>query len=265
MKRHRVRLRSKVRSRRLARLGAFLLAGGAALGAMTLLKPAISAPLRAKPLALPLPEAARVDSLAVRGVPDPLARMLETSLAFVPGQRWGPLKPARAAAALRESYACLREVRARRSWSRRSVAFEAVLREPVARTVRAGRRAGYIDKDGALFTDPAGLFDGADLPEVDIGAYGGALGQLSRFLAELARPGALPAPLARLRFTDASDGWSATLADGTALSWGDLEWTEQKLSRLREVLSDAASRFGGAAAADLRSFEDGRILVRPRG
>jgi hypothetical protein len=85
---------------------------------------------------------------------------------------------------------------------------------------------------------------------------------LAEFMETVRAPGSLPAGLERLRFEPEDDGWIAALSDGTALFWGDLRWTRQKIERLKEVLEDAKPRFGKVNAVDLRYFADGKILVR---
>ena len=65
-----------------------------------------------------------------------------------------------------------------------------------------------------------------------------------------------------MRFISSQEGWRATLEDGTSVQWGALNWTGEKLSRLREVMEDARGRGLERVSADLRYFEDGKILLR---
>jgi hypothetical protein len=103
-------------------------------------------------------------------------------------------------------------------------------------------------------------------PRLDLsGADHEALKALAAFLPQALRPGALDSRLEAMRFISAEDGWQARLSDGTVALWGDLRFTRQKLARLREVRALAREEFGGALAADLRYFEDGRLLIRPAG
>ena len=88
------------------------------------------------------------------------------------------------------------------------------------------------------------------------------LALLPALLAGLSRDADLPAPLARVGFRDAYEGWEVAFADGTVVLWGGLDWTREKLSRLREVLSDGRAE-AAPVLADLRFFEDGRVLLRP--
>ncbi len=103
------------------------------------------------------------------------------------------------------------------------------------------------------------------MPELELDRLpaGRDLAEVSRLLEAARRPQALPSRLARLGF-EPGEGWTAVLADGTRLRWGRMRWTEEKLLRLREVLEDAVPRFGSELGLDLRYFEQGRIIVRPR-
>jgi hypothetical protein len=47
------------------------------------------------------------------------------------------------------------------------------------------------------------------------------------------------------------------------VQWGRLEFTAEKLSRLAEALADAKRREDVPYSADLRWFEDGKVLLRP--
>ena len=266
MKRHRVRLRPKARHRRFRLAGVF--AGVLALAAAGLLL------VRAKPWTrfnFPafsisiLPRFARVESVSVLGAPPALERGLLAALDWKAGERWGPVQPYCVARRLREAYPCVRDIAVRRSWLSRSVLFDVALREPVAALYRSGRLLGYLGREGEAFEAPAGIY-AQPLPVTDVTLLpaGTPLGELARLIETAGIPEALPAKLLTLRYDPAEEGWTAGLADGTALKWGALDWTEEKLERLREVFADALPRFGPLLAADLRHFEDGKILVRPR-
>ena len=130
---------------------------------------------------------------------------------------------------------------------------------------RAGRPAGFLDEEGAAFEAPAELY-----PEVRLSVEAGdaaaaQLKGLPALLEQLSRDADLPAPLAQVSFRSSYEGWEVALQNGTEVLWGGLDWTREKLARLHEALSDA--RGGSAAAApmlaDLRYFEDGRVLLKP--
>ena len=102
----------------------------------------------------------------------------------------------------------------------------------------------------------------AELPSIELA---GATSQ-EKAAAAKALTGMLQGPLAGnleslARGGSSEEGWEAKLKDGTRVLWGDLRWTDEKSARLREVLDDAGAP-GKRLTADLRHFEDGRILVR---
>lgn len=57
------------------------------------------------------------------------------------------------------------------------------------------------------------------------------------------------------------------LSDGTKIAWGKLdeELFEQKFERLQIVYRDATKRFKNLRYVNVRYWQDGRILIRPRG
>jgi hypothetical protein len=66
---------------------------------------------------------------------------------------------------------------------------------------------------------------------------------------------------------DLSETMALTLKTGTVVIWGTLETepTLYKAQALLRVLDDAHQNLGGASRADLRFFEQGRIIVLPKG
>lgn len=57
------------------------------------------------------------------------------------------------------------------------------------------------------------------------------------------------------------------LSDGTKIAWGKLDegHFEQKFERLQIVYRDATKRFKNLRYVNVRYWQDGRILIRPRG
>ena len=265
MKRQRVKLRPKARSARRDNAGrAAILIGAAGLAAVL----AAARPFERLRLPKvgwgPFARALAVDSVTVEGVPPELAADLASAAAEGVGPAWGPFEPDRRAKALVERYAWLEQVSAGRSWTGRAVRFLAVPRAAAAVVpVKAG--TSYLGEDGRLFAAPAAAVPTAGLPRVELGAFpaGGELKELSRLVLAAGADGALPAKPLVYAYDARERGWTVTLEDKTTLSWGTLEWTEEKLARLREVLADASGRVPSGFTADLRYFEDGRILVRP--
>ena len=264
-KRPRVRLRPKVRSKRrsVARIGFAVLFFAASVSAFVWFRPwqAWSSPSLES---VPGSELIRVRSIRVAGVPDDYAAKMLDRIDWRPGSYWGPRRPTKEARSLLEEFPSLKTVRVTRSWSRKSVVFEARLREPVA-AVAGGTEERMLDGSGVIFSAPEGILSREGLPEVELDGVpeGFDLEPLARLIGVGRKPGALPAPLIGVRFVSEEAGWEGFLADGTFLEWGRLEWTGPKLRRLRQVLEDAGPRLEGTLTADLKHFEDGKILIRP--
>ncbi len=208
-----------------------------------------------------LPEAASVEVLSVTGAPEPLEDAIRGMVGWTSGDRWGLLRTRKVRRRLAERFGCLERVRSDRSWRRRTVRFDVTVRRPIARILGGG----YLGEAGRRFAAPAGVYAGVDVPELELNRLPSEkdLANVSRMLEAARRPEALPSAIARLSF-EPEEGWIAVLADGTRLLWGRMKWTEEKLLRLREVLEDAVPRFGSELGLDLRYFEQGRIIVRPR-
>ncbi len=199
----------------------------------------------------------RIESVSVEGAPAPLDAELAAFLRDAPGD------PAQRSAALRLRWPCLKSVTASRDWLKKSVRFKVELHQAVARAEHPGRPAGFLSETGEVFAADAALYPDARIL-VDAGSADRVqLERLAQTLEAVGRARSLPSPLAAMRFVSAADGWEARLQDGTAVLWGELGWTEEKLVRLREVLADARERFAGTLSADLRYFEDGKVLLKP--
>ncbi len=214
---------------------------------------------------MPGSEMIRVRSIRVTGVSDDFASVLIDRIDWRPDTFWGPRRPAKEARSLLNEFPSLKTVRVTRSWRRKSVVFEVRLREPVA--VISGKPVGrMLDASGVVFSAPKGVLSGEGLAEVELDGLpeGFDLEPLARLIGAGRKSGALPTPLMAVRFVSEDAGWEGFLADGTFLEWGRLEWTGSKLSRLRQVLEDAGPRLEGTLTADLKHFEDGKILIRPR-
>ncbi|TBR24208.1 hypothetical protein EPO15_04455 [bacterium] len=265
MKRHRVRLRPKARSARRESVGrAAVVIGAAGLAAVL----ATARPFERVRLPRvgwgPLARALTVEQVTVEGVPPELAAELALAASDGVGAAWGPFEPDRRAKALLARYPWLEQVSPGRSWTGKTVRFLAVPRGAAAVVpVKAG--TSYLAEDGNLFAAPAAVVAAAGLPRVELGAFpaGGDLKDLAGLIRAAGAEGALPSKPLSYAYDARERGWTVALEDGTRLSWGAADWTDEKLGRLREVLADAAGRLPKGFTADLRYFEDGRILVRP--
>ena len=149
------------------------------------------------------------------------------------------------------------------NWTQKTATLTLVVRRAVAAATRRGKPAGFLGDDGSVFAAPQGAFMLTG-PTVEVsGASPGELSALAREWPALAAAGAFPAALTRMTYGSPENGWEASLDDGTKVQWGHLEWTREKLSRLSQAVADARSKEPGAFSADLRWFEDGKVLLRP--
>jgi hypothetical protein len=208
--------------------------------------------------ALPALSGAPADAF-VDGVPEPFRVAAQAAADAVNGSA------GEKAAAIKGRFPCVADVGVRRSWGDKRTTLTPVLRRAVAPAVRRGRPAGFLGDDGSVFPAPEGVYalSGAI---VDVGDSDESERRaLAREWPALTAPDSFPSPLVGMTFVSSADGWQARLADGTTALWGRLEWTKDKLARLGEALKDARVKDGGAFAADLRWFEDGKVLLRPAG
>lgn len=206
-----------------------------------------------------LPLASSAESALVDGVSEPFRSLAQAAVDAVPGSA------GEKAEALQRKFPCIADVSVRRPWGERRATLVPVLRRAVAAALRRGKRAGYLGEGGVVFEAPDGVFAFSG-PAVDVAdASEGELAALAREWPALSASESFPSPLSLLAYRSAEDGWQARLADGTTILWGRLDWTKEKLARLSEALDDARAKAPGAFAADLRFFEDGKVLLKPIG
>ncbi|MBI5595223.1 MAG: cell division protein FtsQ [Elusimicrobia bacterium] len=269
MKRHRVRLRPKARAARRGTVGKAA-GAGAVLAALALTMAArpwerVSLPRVGWG---PLERAFSVEAVEFEGVPEGVARELEAAVGFTPGSAWSPVEAQRQSERLVERYAWIEQAAPVRSWLGKRVRFVVVPRGAVA-AVTAPRRSGdgtaWLGEDGKVFSAPVGIVAGEGLPRVALAGWpeGADLAPTAALVRAVAAQQGFPAAAAAYSYDARERGWKVELADGTRILWGGTDWTGEKLSRLREVFADALPRLGPGFTADLRYFEDGRILVRP--
>jgi hypothetical protein len=210
---------------------------------------------------LPLAASAAPDAV-VDGVAEPFRSLAQAAADAVGGSA------GEKAAALKEKFPCVADVRVRRAWGEKRSTLTPILRRAAAPALRRGRPVGFLGDDGATFAAPEGVYEFSG-PSVDVADAGEAeLKALAREWPALSDAGAFPAPLSRMAYVSGPSAdayWEARLTDGTTVAWGRLDWTKEKLARLREALADARGKAPGAFAADLRWFEDGKVLLKPLG
>ena len=211
---------------------------------------------------LPLSASAAPDAAVVDGVAEPF-RSLAQAAADAAGGSAGEK-----AAALKEKFPCVADVSVRRAWGEKRSTLTPVLRRAAAPALRRGRPVGFLGDDGATFAAPEGVYQFSG-PSVDVADAGAPeLMALAREWPALSAADAFPAPLSQMAYISAGSEdayWEARLTDGTTVVWGRLDWTKEKLARLREALADARGKAPGGFAADLRWFEDGKVLLKPLG
>ena len=143
-------------------------------------------------------------------------------------------------------------------------ALDARRLKAVARVFKKGRPLGALSGSGLIFGLGAKEAKISEiLPAVEIeGAGPSELKKCAEFFAAVSRAEISGPAIERLRYVSAQQGWQARLLDGTTVLWGTLDWTQEKLSRLSQVLHEARGEFVGAPTIDMRYFEDGRILFK---
>ncbi|MDX6767943.1 MAG: cell division protein FtsQ/DivIB [Elusimicrobiota bacterium] len=251
-RRYRVVTRPQTRARRV-RAAAVV----GALGALTLVAVAVVKHLAASLPRMELAQALTRPGDAFVEAPEPLRGPAQA----VADKHGG--SPAERAEAVRAAFPSVAKVEVRRSWTEKRATLVLTPRAPVAAATRHGRDAGFLGEDGEVFVAPEGLY-ALKGPVVEVGdAPASELKAVAAEWGRLAAPGALPAPLARFARRSAEDGWTAELEDGTSVAWGRLDYTADKLARLAEALADARRREDVPYSADLRWFEDGKVLLRP--
>ena len=250
-RRFRVVARPKEKARRVRIAAAFFAV--AALGGVAY----VTVRKLAADLRLPAVSPASADVVALVEGPEPLRTLAQAAADAVPGTAGDK------AEALKAKFPSLSDVRVRRDWTDEKATLTLVVRRAVASATRRGKPAGFLADDGTVFSAPEGAFVLTG-PPVDVaGASPGELAALAREWPVLSAAGSFPAELAGMSYSSPDNGWEASLADGTKVMWGRLEWTREKLSRLSEAVADARSKEPGSFSADLRWFEDGKVLLKP--
>jgi hypothetical protein len=120
-----------------------------------------------------------------------------------------------------------------------------------------------FDQEGVLFPVTPGAWK--TLPEADFPVASGKR-DLGRWLARMAAMDVLWPQVTSVR-QGPSGSMELSLSAGASILWGPPESdpSSAKAQALTRVLDDAHQHLGGAASADLRFFEQGRIIVRPKG
>lgn len=248
----RVTLRVKTRSRRRKGLGLLVVAVFGSAAAWAAWKAA--AP-RARAWAAP---ALTIEAVDASAVPDAARPEVLAVLAALKGRPVSPFEPARLTSSLRARFPYLDGLQLKRSWTARSLTASASLKKAAA---RVGSSERWLSTEGELFPAPPGLYP-EGLARLQLGAAAPEPAELKALAGFL---GGLPQGReVREAGYENGGGWSFKLADGLALRWGGLGRAADKWRKLDEVLADARGRYPGVLSANLRYFDDGRILIEPQ-
>jgi len=156
------------------------------------------------------------------------------------------------------TYLAVRTVRLERHFESNRVTLHLEPRIPLVSWGGSG-----FDQDGVLFAITPGTWK--TLPEASFLSTTEKR-DLGRWLAGMASIAEVWPQVTSVR-QDPAEMMELTLKTGTVILWGALSFdpVERKARTLARVLDDAHKNMGGTALADLRFFEQGRIIVRPRG
>lgn len=166
------------------------------------------------------------------------------------------------AAALKQSYPALSLVEVDRNFLNGRVLVRAESERVVAKVRLNGGDNFYLSESGRLLGEYYGAGP-ADTFETELYAAPGAgLKIFAGFLKEL---GALAPEFSsrpvKLECRGAAGSCRLTLENSAEVNWGEFEFTKTKISRLNEVLADAARRIKGPLKIDFRYFRDGKVFV----
>ncbi len=120
-----------------------------------------------------------------------------------------------------------------------------------------------IDSNGVIFSLPEGAH--AALPEINI-PVGEIHAAERQWIGRVSRSSLFWTRVRSVRRSPEGE-MVLVLDTGAQVMWGhpDPASAAKKAQYVARVLEDAHDRLGGAAVADLRFFEQGRIVVRPKG
>ncbi len=119
-----------------------------------------------------------------------------------------------------------------------------------------------FDRDGILFAITPGTWGALPQASFSAGAHKADLG---RWLSRLVLVTEIWSQVASLK-QDVYGMIEFTLKTGTVVVWGppEIEPLNRKAQTLARILDDAHKNLSGTARADLRFFDQGRIIVRPK-
>jgi len=170
---------------------------------------------------------------------------------------WFPWTTRRLAARIVRTYSVVKAVDFERQWGARRIIARLEPRKPLVRWQDQG-----MDGDGVTFPIPADAWPALPKAEFNASVSPGILG---RWLSRLSQESVLWSDVASVS-DDSYGSMTLFLKTGAVILWGapEPEPPLDKVRALEEALQDAHEHLGGAARADLRFFDEGRIIVRPK-
>lgn len=170
---------------------------------------------------------------------------------------WAPGVSRQAGRRLRRKNPAVQTVRFEKNFSANRIVAWIEPRRPLVRWDTIG-----MDREGAVFPILPGSW--SQLPRAEFGP-GLARPALARWVVVLAADEPFWSQVSAVGDDGRGHLW-IDLKTGARIQWGPPEPEEipSKLAALSKVLQDAHAHLGGAAQADLRFFDQGRIIVRPK-
>jgi hypothetical protein len=170
---------------------------------------------------------------------------------------WFPWNTAPIAREMMRANSAVQEVRFDKNFLRNQIYVRVVPRTPVVQNGTQG-----MDVEGVLFPLLPGSWNALPrvtlngfIPPADLGKWIAAMQKQSLWKDVVAVS------------DDRMGDVSIDLQTGAHILWGKPEIlsVREKTTYLAQALEDAHEHLGGAAQADLRFFDEGRIIVRPKG
>ncbi len=258
-KKYRVKVRLKVRNRLLKTTG---LAFSALAAAAILGYAGYSAVRLASSLPLGRFFSFTLKSVSVSSPSEDISAEISSRLSRRLGNTFSSGDALAFSAALKQSYPALSRVEVDRNFINGRVRVRARSERVVAKVRLNGGDNFYLSESGRLLGEYYGA-DPVDLFETDLYAEPGAgLEPLAGFLKELGAmvPEFSSRPV-KLECRGAAQSCRLTLDNSAEVNWGEFAFTKAKISRLNEILADAARKIKGPLKIDLRYFRDGKVFV----
>lgn len=154
-------------------------------------------------------------------------------------------------------YPVVQSIRVEKNFSSKRVVVRIEPRKPIVIW-----RGSGVDREGMVFPIVAGAW--SQLPQAEL-STAVSLPAMGRWLEKVSSITTLWSNVSNV-FVDSHGGLVLIMKTGTKVIWGTLEGEglENKARTLVRILDDAHQHFSGAATTDLRFFDEGRIIVRPK-